>query len=191
MSTSTNTSSKRISSDRDARAARRNRVREQQAVSRSISTASINAGNKEDVSESVHVISDYKTRNHGLNPAPNVHSANSEFFLESHLKQSSSVHEHVDDVAHSNIYAHRARDSNISDFELNAKTPINFPPAGEKSSWAKTDNKLDILLPEAFPLSKISSSSITNLSIEIDNFLYDFFFKEFGPKPSLPLCPGQ
>ena len=79
---------------------------------------------------------------------------------------------------------HKARISNLSDFEQNSKTRINFSPSGDKVAWSDVDIELSEALPRLFNQNLINSNiSTSDLSKKFDNWLHAYFLEKFGSIP--------
>ena len=76
---------------------------------------------------------------------------------------------------------HQKRDSNIFTAEKKMKPKINFPNSNNKI-WESIDKELQVLLPSIFPDHKINKLSTTELSEQLDSWLYNFFIDRFGQK---------
>ena len=121
----------------------------------------------------------YKTQEQ-IDQSPNLHS---QPLIQEVESSSSSEDEDIDIPVSSPLkdhLVHKTRDSNLTDYEQEAKSRINFPKNGDTTAWKEVDEELSMALPKVFNKNTINSSNSSQLSKKFDDWLHAFFTERFG-----------
>lgn len=117
-----------------------------------------------------------------LDPSSNLHSHP----LNQEVESSSSFEdEDIETPVSSPLkvhLVHKARESNLTDYEQKDKPRINFPKSSDTAVWKEIDKELSVVLPKVFTKNLINSPTISTsqLSKKFDDWLHAFFLERFG-----------
>jgi hypothetical protein len=176
----------RAPSERDLRAAYRERLRQEQAPEAKIVSAPMNSPVDVESSSSstpvVHLpVDSNPSALSAINPSSNLHSqplAAGSVPLGAEVNTDPTI-----------PLMHTSRESNLTNFTQDKLQKLKLPPSSDAAAWKLIDDELSVALPIVFTDQKIKSLSSTALSQKFDKWLYDFFVERFGVQADIENAP--